>query len=174
MHIPGARIAERFGPKLVAVTAQIVTIVITFITPTVASLGGATGLIILRIIMGVFQGGFFPALNTILAAWIPPKQRGKLGALAFNGLPVSEMLNVDQFQRTMVVILVLFCFIQKIGSIAGRLFSGQLLHWYGDWHTVFYYFTATGLALTILFVSNTKPHYRKGFFKANPFLFFGL
>lgn len=93
MHVPGARLAERFGPKLIAVTAQIVTIVITFLTPTVASLGGATGLIILRIIMGVFQGGFFPALNSIMAAWIPTKQRGKLVALAFNGLPVSKMLD---------------------------------------------------------------------------------
>lgn len=93
MHVPGARLAEHLGPKLVAVTAQIVTIVFTCITPTVASLGGATGLNILRIVMGVFQGGFFPALNAILAAWVPPKQRGKLGALVFNGLPVSEKMD---------------------------------------------------------------------------------
>lgn len=51
---------------------------------------GATGLIVLRILLGAFQAGYFAALSAIMARWIPPKQRAKLGAVVFNGLPVSK------------------------------------------------------------------------------------
>lgn len=90
-QIPNARLAERTSGKFVMVTVQVVTIAITFITPITVKLAGATGLIVLRILLGVFQAGFFAALTKIMSAWIPPKQRGKMGSLVFNGLPVSEI-----------------------------------------------------------------------------------
>lgn len=90
-QIPNAHLAERTGGKFVMVAAQTITVAITFITPTIVKAAGGLGLIILRIVLGVFQAGFFAALTKIMSAWIPPKQRGKMGSLVFNGLPVSEM-----------------------------------------------------------------------------------
>lgn len=89
-HLPGAWLCERIGPKFVAAAAQIAAVSVTLITPIVANNFGATGLVVIRILMGSFQGGFFPAITFLLATWVPAKQRGKLGAMVFNGVPVSR------------------------------------------------------------------------------------
>lgn len=89
-HLPGAYLCERIGPKYVAAAAQIVAVIVTLVTPIVANWTGANGLIAIRIIMGLFQGGFFPAITYLLATWVPAKQRGNLGALVFNGVPVIQ------------------------------------------------------------------------------------
>lgn len=42
--------------------------------------------------MGLFGGVVFPAIAVLLAAWIPEKERGKLGSLAFSGSQVSRLI----------------------------------------------------------------------------------
>lgn len=42
-------------------------------------------LIILRMLMGLGAGPSFPALTVLLAAWVPQKERGKLGTLVLSG-----------------------------------------------------------------------------------------
>lgn len=39
--------------------------------------------------MGIFGGVIFPAVAALLAAWVPERERGKLGSLAFSGGQVS-------------------------------------------------------------------------------------
>lgn len=56
-------------------------------------------LIAIRAVMGMFGGVVFPAVAVLLAAWIPQKERGKLGSLAFSGSQVSfnHTLTFDKF-----------------------------------------------------------------------------
>lgn len=88
-HFPGGLIADWIGGKAVIVTALLTTVAITLSIPTVVSFGGAYGLIVLRITMGLLQGGIFPAVNTILSAWVPQNERSRMASLIFCGYPVS-------------------------------------------------------------------------------------
>lgn len=73
------------------------TAVFSIITPYIVEVGGATGLIILRILMGLGEGTTFPALGALIAAWVPEKERGKLGSFVFGGGQVCNVFY--QFSR---------------------------------------------------------------------------
>lgn len=88
MHVPAALLAERVGGKYIIVTAIFATAIISLVTPIAVTMGGATALIALRVVMGALQGGLFPGISTLMAAWIPVRQRGILSAVVFAGLPV--------------------------------------------------------------------------------------
>jgi len=47
--------------------------------------GGAPALIVLRVLEGLGEGTTFPALTTLLAAWIPKNERAKASALVYGG-----------------------------------------------------------------------------------------
>lgn len=52
-------------------------------------LGKLSALILIRAIMGVFGAFLFPAVNTLLAAWVPRKERTTLGTFVLGGGQVS-------------------------------------------------------------------------------------
>lgn len=81
--------ADWIGGKTVIVTALISTGLMTMTIPSVVSAGGAYGLIVVRVMMGLVQGGIFPAVNTILSAWVPQHERSRMASLIFCGYPVS-------------------------------------------------------------------------------------
>lgn len=57
--------------------------------------------------MGAFGGVIFPALAVLLAAWVPEKERGKLGSLAFSG----SQVRIDSFSvaKSANDIFIIFC-----------------------------------------------------------------
>lgn len=125
-HIPGGLLAEKFGGKWTLSLGILSTAFFTVITPLAIIKGGATWLIIVRILMGIGEGTTFPALSVLLAQWVPIKERGKLGALVLGG--------------------------GQVGTILGNLLSGLLLDAY-DWPVVFYFFGGIGLVWFVIFVS---------------------
>lgn len=56
--------------------------------------GGAGGLIAIRVLEGLGEGTTFPALNTLVSAWIPVRERSKAGALIFGGSQVTKPLKI--------------------------------------------------------------------------------
>lgn len=80
--------AERIGGQIVMVTGLASTVILTMLTPVCVMLGDAYALIVVRAMIGMFQGGMWPAVSTILAAWVPKSERGLLSSLVFCGLPV--------------------------------------------------------------------------------------
>lgn len=70
------------------------------------------------------QGVIFPALNVLLAAWVPADERGKLGALVLSG--------------------------SNLGTVAGTAVSGMLIHYLNSWDAVFYAFAAAASVWTAL------------------------
>lgn len=69
--MPGGVLSERYGGKHPLSIGILSTAILTLLTPIVIEWGGSTWLIILRIVEGFLEGPTFPALNTLLAAWIP-------------------------------------------------------------------------------------------------------
>lgn len=87
--------------------------------------GGSTGLIILRALQGLCQGITYPALNALLAVWIPLKERSKYGSLVYGG--------------------------SQVGTILGTSLASVLLSRFGTWHAIFYCFGTIGVVWFILF-----------------------
>lgn len=92
LHIPGGILSERIGGKPVIVSALLLSAILSILTPLVVNLGDAAGLIVLRISLGAVQAGFFPAVATMLSAWVPINERGRIGSLVYCGIPVSKYL----------------------------------------------------------------------------------
>lgn len=126
-HIPGGMLAEKFGGKYVLGLGILSTAVFTLLTPVAATYGGSDWVIAVRILEGLGEGPTFPALNAILARWVPPQQRGILGSLVFAGA--------------------------LIGTVAGTAVSGVLIQYTaGGWPSVFYVFGAVGVLWFILWL----------------------
>ncbi|GLG96910.1 hypothetical protein R5R35_000893 [Gryllus longicercus] len=122
-HLPGGMLAERFGGKYSLGLGILSTAVFTLLTPVVANTGNWKYLMILRILEGLGEGTTFPALNALLAAWVPKTERSRLGSLVFAGA--------------------------QIGTVAGTLLSGIILEYY-SWPWVFYLFGGIGVLWFII------------------------
>ncbi|CRK93649.1 CLUMA_CG007178, isoform A [Clunio marinus] len=135
-HVPGGVLSAKYGGKYTLSLGILSTAIFTLITPWVVGWGGATGLIVLRVLEGFGEGTTFPALNTLLAAWIPIKERSKASALVYGGA--------------------------QIGNIAANSISGVLLDYFDGWSSPFYFFGICGVVWFICFeflcYSDPKSH----------------
>lgn len=124
-HLPGGLLAERFGGKQTLGLGILSTAILTCLTP-IAARAGAHWLIAVRFVEGLGEGTTFPALNVLLAQWVPPMERGKLGSLVFAG--------------------------NQIGTVVSTMLTGLILkYWVGDWPDVFYFFGALGVVWYLIF-----------------------
>lgn len=94
--------------------------------------GGATVLIVFRVIVGMGEGIIFPSCNTLLAAWTPLKERSITATVVYSG--------------------------GMLGSIFGSSISGLLISNYG-WTSVFYWFGGVAVIWCIIFVSSILTTY---------------
>lgn len=127
MSIPSGYIASRFGAKPLIAAALVSASAISFATPLVVYVGGAPALIVLRFVMGLSQGGLFPACTALLSAWAPLHERGRLASMIYCGAPA--------------------------GMLIGNLLSGILSEWHG-WQMIFYVFGFFSGIIAILYVSH--------------------
>lgn len=118
-------LAEKFGGKYSLGLGMLSTAIFTLLTPVVVKWGEATGLIVLRILMGLGEGTTFPALNAMLAQWTPPEERSVIGSLVFAGA--------------------------QLGTVFANAISGEILHNY-SWPVVFYVFGGIGVLWFIVWV----------------------
>ncbi|XP_021935626.1 putative inorganic phosphate cotransporter isoform X2 [Zootermopsis nevadensis] len=119
-HLPGGMLAEKFGGKYALGLGILCTAILSILTPLAATQGGAGWLIAVRFLEGLGEGTTFPALNSILARWVPPQQRGILGSFVFSG--------------------------SQIGTVVGTALSGVLIEYSSiGWPSVFYLFGSLGV-----------------------------
>ncbi|CAG9798969.1 unnamed protein product [Chironomus riparius] len=85
LHIPGAILSAEYGGKYTLSIGILSTAILTLLTPLTIQYGGAGWLIALRVLEGFGEGTTFPALNTLLSAWIPLKERAKAAAFVYGG-----------------------------------------------------------------------------------------
>lgn len=89
-HIPGGWLSDRFGGKRVITAALVSCTLLTVTTPAVIAYGDAYGLIASRFVQGLMHGGIFPAVNTILSAWVPPHELGRMASIVICGYSVRS------------------------------------------------------------------------------------
>ncbi|XP_034252695.1 putative inorganic phosphate cotransporter [Thrips palmi] len=121
-QIPGGLVADRFGGKHTLTAGMVVSIAATALSPLAVRMAGWPGMLAARVVCGLGQGAIFPALNVLLAAWVPVEERGKLGALVLSG--------------------------SNLGTVAGTAISGTLIHLLASWDVVFYSFAAAASVWT--------------------------
>lgn len=137
-HLPGGILAEKFGGKYTLGLGILSTAIFTLLTPLiiVASDGNWVVVVVLRLIEGLGEGTTYPALNALLAQWVPIGERAKMGTLVYAG--------------------------GQIGTIVSNLISGHLIASTEDWASVFYLFGGLGLIWfvlwTLLCYSDPQSH----------------
>lgn len=129
-------------------------------------LGDYYGLIATRVILGLVQGPTFPCLSAFVVPWYPVEQRGRLCSIGYIGISVFKKKIIwcshhlkSKFVANFASFFVNnFCtnairFTLKAGGAFASFISGLLIHHFGRWDIVFYFFTAVLVLLWILFVS---------------------
>ncbi|KAB0792864.1 hypothetical protein PPYR_14823 [Photinus pyralis] len=82
--IPGGYLAERFGPTKTIAISNIVSALVTFLTPFVADWSWIA-VIAFRFILGLMAGVCYPALHCMVSRWVPPDEKGKFGGALLGG-----------------------------------------------------------------------------------------
>ncbi|XP_016977898.1 sialin [Drosophila rhopaloa] len=84
-HVPGGRLAERYGGKWVLGVAILSSAVLTLLTPAAVRQGGPYVLVGVRLLVGLCEGPCFPAVCALLAQWVPEQERGVLASCVLSG-----------------------------------------------------------------------------------------
>lgn len=88
MHIPYGLMSERIGGKPVILIAMFLSAALSIATPFAVRHGGAYALIGVRFLLGCVQAGLYPSIATLLAAWVPKVERGRIGSMVYCAAPV--------------------------------------------------------------------------------------
>ncbi|EDW03180.1 GH11095 [Drosophila grimshawi] len=124
-HMPGGIVADKYGAKWVLAICMGVSTLCTIFCPLAIEYGEQWGLMCVRIMMGAAQGLLFPSLTTLLSAWVPTKERGKLGTLCYSGVTA--------------------------GTVVSNLGSGLMLHAF-HWSVTLYVFAIVTAIWFIIFI----------------------
>lgn len=116
----GGRLGEVVGGKVVFCVGVLVTSVLTLVTPVVARTSTPL-LIALRVVEGLGEGVTFPAMNSMLARWVPPFERSRTSSIVYTGSQVGTVIAMP---------------------ISGLLCQSNFL---GGWPAVFYVFGTLGV-----------------------------
>lgn len=92
-QIPGGRLAETLGGKLIYGTGVFITAIFTLLTP-MAARKSLPALVLVRILEGVGEGVTFPSMHAMLAKWIPPTERSRFGAVVYNGANFGTIISI--------------------------------------------------------------------------------
>ncbi|KAG7173893.1 inorganic phosphate cotransporter-like 8, partial [Homarus americanus] len=90
-NIPGGRAAEYLGGKMVFGLGIVLSAILTILTP-ISARSSTPLLIAVRVLGGVVQGVVFPAINSMLATWIPPAERSRYNTIVYSGFPLGTVV----------------------------------------------------------------------------------
>lgn len=79
-HIPGGRLAERYGGKWILGGSILFAAFLTLLTPSIVRHSGPGALVVVRMLIGFCEGPTFPAVCALLAQWVPENERGLLAS----------------------------------------------------------------------------------------------
>ncbi|XP_076181577.1 major facilitator superfamily transporter 10 isoform X2 [Ptiloglossa arizonensis] len=138
-NVPGGRMAEIYGGKLIYGLGVFLTAVLTVISPF-AAYAGLVPFLAVRIAEGFTEGVTFPAMHSMLAHWVPPLERNKFAAIVYAGINFGTVVSLP---------------------VSGWLCSLQL---WGGWPLAFYLFGGLGIvwyAFWLIFIFDTPAEHTK-------------
>ncbi|XP_024941786.1 sialin isoform X2 [Cephus cinctus] len=136
-NVPGGRMAEKVGGKLIFGLGVFLTAILTVISPF-AAYWGLVPFVVVRIAEGFTEGVTFPAMHTMLAHWVPPLERSKFAAIVYAGANFGTIISLP---------------------VSGWLCSLEL---WGGWPLAFYLFGTLGIiwyGFWLLFAYDTPAHH---------------
>ncbi|XP_034254262.1 putative inorganic phosphate cotransporter isoform X2 [Thrips palmi] len=126
-QIPFGIMAKKYGAKYFLGVGMLVNSVFGLLVP-VSARWGTLPLSIVRFVQGLGEGPIVPCTHAMLAKWIPPSERSRLGAFVYAGA--------------------------QFGTVISLPLSGLLSRYgfAGGWPSIFYVFGAVGTAWSIAFL----------------------
>lgn len=91
LQLPGGILVQKFGGKYILCGGIFLSAILSFLTPWAIDVGGANGLIVIRVLMGLCQGPVYPSLSGFIAVWIPIKERGRISSVIYTGSSVLSI-----------------------------------------------------------------------------------
>lgn len=92
-QIPGGYLADLYGGKQVLAGGVIIWSVMTLLTPIAAS--SSIGLLLLvRALLGFGEGVAMPAMNNIIAKWVPERERSRSLSLTYSGMYLGSVVGL--------------------------------------------------------------------------------
>ncbi len=144
-QIPGGRLGDRWGARVVLACALVWWSLCTVLTAVVATLPLATvvgtvgALVIVRFLLGVGESVALPNFNRAVADWMPPGQRGLGIGIAIGGIGIGA-------------------------AITPPLASWVMVNYH--WQSVFYLSALIGLVVAVLWVFCSRDRNGSGVTKA--------
>ncbi|KAL0272128.1 UNVERIFIED_CONTAM: hypothetical protein PYX00_005217 [Menopon gallinae] len=125
-QIPFGILSKKYGAKWFLGIGMLINSVFAFLVPTSAELGFGW-LIVCRFIQGLGEGPIVPCTHALLAKWIPPNERSRMGAFIYAGA--------------------------QFGTVVSMPLSGLLSEYgfAGGWPSIFYVFGAIGTLWCLIF-----------------------
>ncbi|XP_053993180.1 sialin-like [Hylaeus volcanicus] len=125
-NVPGGRLAEIYGGKLIYGLGVFLTAVLTVISPFAAYVGLVPFLIV-RVAEGFTEGVTFPAMHSMLAHWVPPLERNKFAGVVYAGVNFGTVISLP--------VSGWLCSLELWGGwpLAFYLFGGLGIVWYAFW-----------------------------------------
>ncbi|XP_012224783.1 putative inorganic phosphate cotransporter isoform X2 [Linepithema humile] len=126
-QIPFGILAKRYGAKYFLGIGMLINSVFGLLVP-VSAYWGYWWLMVIRFIQGLGEGPIVPCTHALLAKWIPPNERSRMGAFVYAGA--------------------------QFGTVVSMPLSGLLANWdlVGGWPSIFYVFGAIGIIWCIAFL----------------------
>ncbi|KAK6641242.1 hypothetical protein RUM44_012951 [Polyplax serrata] len=127
-QIPGGRIAELWGPKVVFGTSVLLNGLLSLILPFIARMHWIL-LLIVRALQGLGQGVIFPCLTASVPRWVPVEERARFISFAIQGCSLGQV----------VALPLCGWIITTLGWPSVFYISGTLgLLWYFAWYFLVY------------------------------------
>lgn len=89
LQVPGGRIAERGSAKKFIACSILVWGGLAVLSGFVHNV---TQLLIIRFLLGVAEGGVWPAILTIISHWFPNEERGRANAYFLMNIPIASII----------------------------------------------------------------------------------
>lgn len=126
-QVPCGLLVGKIGGKYTLALGVLSSSIFNLLTPIIVNTWNSTGLIVIRVIIGLGEGAIFPAVNSLIAQWAPPNERSTIGTVVMAGT--------------------------QIGTILGTGLTGVIIEYSeAGWETVFYFFGAAGMVWLIIWV----------------------
>ncbi|XP_059476660.1 sialin-like isoform X1 [Neocloeon triangulifer] len=92
-QVPGGRIAEVYGPKIVFGVSMITNVVLCIVLPLATRLHWSC-LLVIRALQGLAQGALIPCLNAAAATWCPLDERDRFISFAIQGAVIGSVVSL--------------------------------------------------------------------------------
>ncbi|XP_014285184.1 putative inorganic phosphate cotransporter [Halyomorpha halys] len=118
----------------------IISAILSLAIPLAAIHFGAVGIIVVRVLMGITQGGVYPNINNLLSMWAVPQEKSVLSPLVFNGTAFGTF----------------------VALISSGIIAAQF-----DWPSIFYSSGILGavVGVALLYFGKCSPSEHKGISK---------